>query len=202
MSYDYISLKEAAEIIGVHPSTVRSWTDKGILPAHRTAGGHRRYRRTDVELWAEHSRRGGLEPEVVFQSAIRSVRVRIAEGSLEAQGWFQKLDEDARLQYRRSAHSLFQGMITFLSSRDGEAGSEAHAIGFEYASRAHRYKLNYVEAAQAFLFFRNTMIESVVGAYRAANIPFEEILRRVHSFTDEILVSLLQTYQKQEKASP
>jgi excisionase family DNA binding protein len=201
MPYEFISLKDAAAIIGVHPSTVRSWTDKGILPAHRTAGGHRRYRRADVELWAEHARRGGLEPEAVFQSAIRSVRLRIAEGSLEAQGWFQKLDEDARLQYRKSAHSLFQGMVTFLSSPD-ETESEAHAIGFEYASRAHRYKLSYVEAAQAFLFFRNTMIESVVGAYREANIPFDDMLRRVHVFTDEILISLLQTYQKQEKPNP
>ena len=57
-----------------------------------------------------------------------------------------------------------------------------------------------MEAAQAFLFFRNTLIESVVHAYREANIPFDEMLHRMHAFTDEILISLLQTYQKLEKA--
>ena len=77
---EYISLKDAAKIIGVHPSTVRLWTDKGILPAHRTPGGHRRYKRTDVELWAEHSRRGSIQPEVIMHSAERNVRMRIAEG--------------------------------------------------------------------------------------------------------------------------
>jgi excisionase family DNA binding protein len=197
---DYISLKSAAEIIGVHPSTVRLWTDKGILPAHRTPGGHRRYKRADVELWAEHSRRGGIQPEVIMQSAVRNVRMRIAEGKLEAEGWYQKLDSDARDQYRQSAHTLFQGLMAFISSNGGDVSSESHAIGFEYASRARRYQLSYVEAAQAFLFFRNTLIESVVGAYRDANIPFDEMLHRMHAFTDDILVSLLQTYQKLEKA--
>ncbi len=199
---DFISLKGAADIIGVHPSTVRLWTDKGILPAHRTPGGHRRYRRADVELWAEHARRGGLEPEAAMQTAVRNVRVRIAEGQLEAEGWYQKLDDEARMQYRQSAHSLFQGLIAFISTAGENSGSEAHAIGFEYASRARRYELSYAEAAQAFLFFRNTLIESVVNAYREANVPFDIMLHRMHIFTDEILVSLLQTYQTLEQSNP
>lgn len=198
---EFISLKDAAAIIGVHPSTVRLWTDKGILPAHRTPGGHRRYKRVDVELWAEHARRGGLEPEAIMQSAVRNVRVRVAEGELEAERWYQKLDSDARTQYRQSAHSLFQGLMNFLSTNGENASSEAHAIGFEYASRARRYELSYAEAAQAFLFFRNTLIESVVSAYREANVPFDMMLHRMHTFTDEILVSLLQTYQTLENAA-
>jgi excisionase family DNA binding protein len=198
---DFISLKDAAKIIGVHPSTVRLWTDKGILPAHRTAGGHRRYNRADVELWAEHARRGGLEPEVIMQSAVRNVRMRIAEGKLEAEAWHQKLDEESRLQYRRSAHTLFQGLMTFISVTEPDARAGSHAIGFEYASRAHRSNLSYVEAAQAFLFFRNTVIESIIHAYREANVPFDEALHRMHAFTDEILVSLLETYQKLEKTN-
>lgn len=199
MTKEWISLKEAAAIIGVHPSTIRLWTDKGILPAQRTAGGHRRYKRADMELWAAHARRGRLEPEAIMQSAVRNVRVRIAEGQLEAEGWYQKLDDDARKQYRQSAHTLFQGLMNYLASNGQDASSETHAIGFEYASRAHRYKLSYVEAAQAFLFFRNTLIESVVHAYREVNIPFDEVLRHMHIFTDAILVSLLQTYEKLEK---
>ncbi|HUH97842.1 MAG TPA: helix-turn-helix domain-containing protein [Anaerolineales bacterium] len=202
MTKDWISLKEAAEIVGVHPSTIRLWSNKGILPVHRTPGGHRRFRRADVELWVEHVRRDSLQPEAIMQSAVRNVRVRIAEGQLQAEGWYQKLDEDARQQYRQSAHTLFQGLLSYLASSTHDSASEAHAIGFDYASRAHRCSLSYVEAAQAFLFFRNTLIESVVHAYREANVPFDEVLRRMHVFTDEILVSLLQTYQSLERAAP
>ncbi len=199
MTKEWLSLKDAAEIVGVHPSTIRLWSDKGIIPVHRTAGGHRRYRRNDVEMWAEHAHRDTLKPEIIMQSAVRKVRVRIAEGELEAEGWYQKLDNIARMQYRQSAHVLFQGLMNYLTSGGENVESEAHAIGFDYASRAHRSNLDYVEAAQAFLFFRNTLIESVVHAYREANVPFDEVLRHMHIFTDNILVSVLQTYQMLEK---
>ena len=36
---EWLSLSDAAEYLGVHPSTVRAWADKGDLPVHRTAGG-------------------------------------------------------------------------------------------------------------------------------------------------------------------
>jgi excisionase family DNA binding protein len=53
MSESWISLSEAAKILGVHTSTVRSWADQGRLPVHRTQGGHRRFRREELELCME-----------------------------------------------------------------------------------------------------------------------------------------------------
>lgn len=203
MTDEWLSLQGAANILGVHPSTVRLWSDKGILPVHRTSGGHRRYKRAEVEMWAEHARREpNVAPEMLMQSAVRNVRMRIADGRLEAEAWYQKLDEDARVQYRQSAHMLFQGLMAYLSTEGVHAASEAHAIGYEYAARARRYALSYVDATQAFLFFRNVLIESVVKVYREANVPsgksWEDMLQRMHAFTDEILVTLLQTYQTME----
>ena len=195
MTDEWLSLKGAADLLGVHPSTVRLWSNKGLLPVHLTQGGHRRYLRHEVELWREN--RQQVEPGEMMQSVIRNVRVQIAEGKLEAEAWYQKLDADARMQYRESARSLFHGLMAFIS--DGEnAAAESHAIGYEYASRARRYGLSYVEAARAFLFFRYTLIESVVSAYRKANVPSQDILYKIHTFTDEILISLLETYQKLE----
>ncbi len=200
MTDDWLTLKGAAAILGVHPSTVRAWSDKGLLPVHRTQGGHRRYRRSEVELWAEDARRPqNVGPEQLVQSAVRNVRLRIADGKLEAQGWYQKLDGEARTEYRQSAQMLFQGLMTYLGSDGGNADSQAHAIGYSYAARARRYRLNYADAAQAFLFFRNVLIESMVTVYREANVSsgksWEEMLRRMHHFTDEILISLLETLQ-------
>ena len=153
---DWLSLSAAAELLGVHPSTVRLWSDKGLLPVHRTKGGHRRYKRHEVMLWAQTSREvRSVQPEDMMQSAVRNVRVQITEGKLEAEPWYQKLDDNARMQYRQSAHSLFQGLMNYLASTNEDAATEAFAIGYEYASRARRYNLSYVDATRAFLFFRN-----------------------------------------------
>jgi len=203
---EWLSLSAAAELLGVHPSTVRLWSDKGLLPVHRTKGGHRRYKRNEVLLWAQTSREvRTVQPEDMMQSAIRNVRMQVTEGRLEAETWYQKLDEDARAQYRQSSRSLFQGLMTYLASTNEDAASEAYAVGYEYASRARRYNLSYVDAARAFMFFRNVLIESVMKVYSEANIPsgkaWEEMLHKMHTFTDQILISLLDTYQALETNS-
>lgn len=199
MTDEWLSLSDAAQVLGVHPSTVRLWSDKGILPVHKTQGGHRRYKRSEIFLWAESSLRSReIEAESLMQEVIRNVRMHISEGSLEAESWYRKLDADARAQYRLSARSLFHGLMNYAAANDEEAASEAYSIGYEYASRARRYNLSYVDAAKAFLFFRSALIESVVKVCGEAKMPASQFSRmyvKMHTFTDKILISLLQTYE-------
>ena len=207
MTEEWLSLSDAADLLGVHPSTVRIWSDKGVLPVHKTQGGHRRFKRGELLLWAESnstSRGEAPEPEGMMQEVVKNIRMQISEGGLQEETWYQKLDEDARAQYRLSARSLFQGLMTYMATNGREAESEAYAIGYEYASRARRYSLSYVDAAKAFLFFRETLVESVIKVYTEANIPARratEMYSRMHAFTDEILISLLETYRTLENAN-
>ena len=205
MTDEWLSLSDAAEVLGVHPSTVRLWSDKGVLPVHKTQGAHRRYKRSEISLWAESSQKSReIEPENMMQEVIRNVRLQISEGSLQAESWYQKLDEDARAQYRLSARSLFHGLMQYLVAAGEDAATEAYAIGYEYASRARRYNLSYVDAAKAFLFFRDTLIVSVIKVYGDAKVPSSQAAQmysKIHTFTDEILISLLQTYESLENAN-
>ncbi len=207
MTEDWLSLSDAAKLLGVHPSTVRLWSDKGILPVHKTQGGHRRYKRGEILLWAVTSstpREEAIEPDGVMQEVVKNVRMQISEGHLQAEPWYQKLDEDARAQYRLSGRSLFQGLMTYVSTNGQEAATEAYALGYEYASRARRYNLSYVDAAKAFLFFRNALVESVIKVYSESNVPSRratEMYSRIQHFTDDILISLLETYRKLEHAN-
>lgn len=205
MTDEWLSLSDAAKLLGVHPSTVRLWSDKGVLPTHKTQGGHRRYKSSEIALWAEANVKSPeIQTEHMLQEVIKNVRMQISEGRLQAEAWYQKLDDDARAQYRMSSRSLFHGLMTYLATNGVEAESEAYAIGYEYASRAHRYSLSYVDAARAFLFFRNTLIESVITVYGNANVPSgqtADMFHKMHTFTDDILISLLQTYESLERTN-
>jgi excisionase family DNA binding protein len=46
----YLNAREAAEILGVHPDTVKSWLRKGKLKGFTTGGG---YWRVSIEVLAE-----------------------------------------------------------------------------------------------------------------------------------------------------
>jgi len=53
---DWLTLGQAAKYLGMAQSTIRKWSDSGRLPAFYTPGGHRRYRRNDLDQFLE---RGG-----------------------------------------------------------------------------------------------------------------------------------------------
>ena len=52
---DWLTLGQAAKFLGVAQSTIRKWSDQGRVPAFYTPGGHRRYRRRDLEAFLERS---------------------------------------------------------------------------------------------------------------------------------------------------
>jgi len=52
---EWLTLGQAAKYLGVAQSTIRKWSDVGRVPAFYTPGGHRRYRRADLDLFLERS---------------------------------------------------------------------------------------------------------------------------------------------------
>ncbi len=58
---EWLTLGQAAKYLGVAQSTIRKWSDLGRVPAFYTPGGHRRYRRGDLDAFLESSGPGGAE---------------------------------------------------------------------------------------------------------------------------------------------
>jgi excisionase family DNA binding protein len=204
MAEEWLSLSKVASMLGVHPSTVRSWSDQGHLPAHRTQGGHRRFRRREVELWIQSHREDGLdEGHLVVQAALKNIRVKVSEGRLESEGWYEKMDEDARNQYRHSGRALLQGLLESLAAEGEYDNSEARSLGFEYASRGWRQGLTAAEASLAFLFFRNVLLDAMLTVYQESTIQtpkaWSDIFRKIYRFTDQIQITLLETYDAYQR---
>ena len=85
---DWLTLGQAARYLGVAQSTIRKWSDVGRVPAFYTPGGHRRYKRSDLEAFLERSgpgkpARGPLVLLVDDDPQVREV-VRI---NLEMEGY-------------------------------------------------------------------------------------------------------------------
>jgi excisionase family DNA binding protein len=85
---DWLTLGQAAKYLGVAQSTIRKWSDHGRVPAFYTPGGHRRYKRTDLDAFLERSgpgkpARGPLVLVVDDDPQVREV-VRV---NLELEGY-------------------------------------------------------------------------------------------------------------------
>jgi excisionase family DNA binding protein len=203
---NWLSLSEVSEILGVHPSTVRNWADQGRLPVHRTQGGHRRFRRNEIDLWMQARRANKpADTDMLLNNAFRQVRLQISDGRMADEAWYQKLDEDAIQLYRRTSRSLVLGMAANLSTDESAARSEARGMGYEYASLGRRYGLSSIEAVHAFLFFRNALLDSILTVFEAAAIEsphaWADMLRKINAFTDSIMINLLETYEVYERTN-
>jgi excisionase family DNA binding protein len=85
---EWLTLGQAAKYLGVAQSTIRKWSDLGRVPAFYTPGGHRRYRRADLDAFLERSgpgkpARGPLVLVVDDDAQVREV-VRV---NLEIEGY-------------------------------------------------------------------------------------------------------------------
>ncbi len=196
---NWLTLSDVAEMLGVHPSTVRAWADQGVLPVYRTQGGHRRFLLNEIDLWVQTSRqKKEVEPERALQDVLKRIRFKIGENQIESEKWYQKLDDDARLKYRMSGKNLMQSLTSYLSAEGEDAIAEARSLGYEYASRGRRYDLSIIDATRAFLFFRNLLLEAMIAVYLDARVSDTEswgdMLSRIHAFTDQTMLSLMETY--------
>ena len=86
---DWLTLGQAAKYLGVAQSTIRKWSDQKKLPAFYTPGGHRRYRRSDLDVFLERSGPGGTSrggPLVLIVDDDAGLR-GFVRASLELEGY-------------------------------------------------------------------------------------------------------------------
>jgi excisionase family DNA binding protein len=87
---EWLTLGGAADYLGVAQGTLRRWADQGRLPAFYTPGGHRRFRRPDLDAFLERfgpagRPRSGASVLVVSPDPDARAQLR---GALQAEGYW------------------------------------------------------------------------------------------------------------------
>ncbi len=155
---EWLSLRQVADMLGMHPATVRLWADRNELPSRRTNGGHRRFRRTDIEarLRQEAERKPHPAAQILVQSILGRVRFAFTDGTLKALPWYQHFNETAREAYRDLGRRVLELLLRALSDGNvsDELRREAIELGREYGSITCNSHVSVADAVRAFLYLR------------------------------------------------
>jgi DNA binding domain, excisionase family len=202
---EWLSLREAAELLGMHPATVRLWADRNELPSRRTSGGHRRFRRADIEARLQQVNEPKPDPASVLliQSVLGRVRFAFTDGTLDAFAWYQRFDDTARSAYRTLGRRLLDLVLRTLTpgAHIAELTEEAIALGREYGSIAAAAHVPLADAVRAFLYFQTLIDEAVlqlaeVRGSHDHDIMWIESFHKLQSITNEILPALIDATQQ------
>src|SRR5260221_11089949 len=114
---EWVSLREAADRLGMHPATIRLWADRNELPSRRTNGGHRRFRRSDIEarLRQEVEHKPRPAAQLLVQSVLGRVRFAFTDGTLNTLPWYEHFNESARDAYRSLGRRVLELLLRALT---------------------------------------------------------------------------------------
>jgi len=85
----WLTLGQAARYLGVAQSTMRKWADSNVVEVFTTPGGHRRFRRGDLDAFLERSRPQADEqrgPRILVVDDEPGIRAYV-RASLEPEGY-------------------------------------------------------------------------------------------------------------------
>ncbi|MCP4421102.1 MAG: helix-turn-helix domain-containing protein [Chloroflexi bacterium] len=204
MENEWINLSETADLLGVHPATVRAWGDKGELPMQRTPGGHRRFRRAEVEARAvtpDRSQTSGIQ--LVLQNMVGRARIELSEGALNDEHWYQCLDDSARQQLRPIGHRLLQLFLQYLTENANPQAihNAAKEIGQDYERLGRENGLSLQETTRAYLYFREFLSQTVYDMAETVGtqgpIQWGQIHQKIITITNDVLLGLIAAHEEQ-----
>src|SRR5436305_10526044 len=197
---EWLSLREAANLLGMHPASVRLWADRNEIPSRRTSGGHRRFRRTDVEARLREETQPEPAPAalLLIESVLGRVRFAFTDGTLNTFPWYQHFDATARDGYRQLGRQLLDLLLrTFNNTNKEEVTKEIVELGHAYGRITRQSYVPVADAVRAFLYFHTLVDKGILQLVElrgthSQDIPWAESLYQIQTITNELLPALIE----------
>ena len=201
----WLSLREAATLLGVHPATLRQWADRGIIPALRTPGGHRRFAREDIEAFLRQRLEGPSlvipqHSQVWMHRALETARERLVEVRRDAL-WYRAFDEETRLRKRQEGRQLFALAMQYITKPEERPHilARARSLGYRYGEDSVRFQVPLADTLRAIFFFENALLDTLEasGDFENGQSPADlRVERGIQEFIREVLYAVVQGYEE------
>jgi excisionase family DNA binding protein len=208
-SKTWLSLSEAAHILGIHFTTLRRWADAGDIECLRTPGGRRRFKTEDVLHFLQQHQQAPISnlPSVIGSGLIDHTRREIQASGSSNETWMVQFSADQKQQFRQAGSRLTALLMQF-STRPENGGAfleEGKRIAGEYGTICYQVGLSIAQTVRAFLFFQRSILDAVheTGFLGEINdAESHQLYQRASFFFDEMLMSLVGQYFLLSNISP
>ncbi len=198
---DWVGLRRAAEILGVHPATVRNWADSGKLPYRRTAGKHRRFNIHDLNEYTHAS--GDIQPmelQMIIQNALGQTRMQVGSDRLESAPWYIAMSDAGKSHLREQGRRVLEAIRRYVAAGAPEDSlSSAINLGKDYAAFLIADGLSLPQAMRGFYFFSDFVLNSILTWSELSppknSSEWSTLLRQVNTYMNAIQLSIVEYYE-------
>jgi excisionase family DNA binding protein len=148
---NYLSTAQVAEALGVGVSTVKRWVEEGLLPAAKTAGGHRKLLMADV---LDVARRNNLPVRDLARLTGAPVGRRQPDLKAVSKDLYQALRAGDADSARALVHGAYRQGVPMEELADAVVRPAMSQIGIDWATRVidvmHEHRASQVCASVLF----------------------------------------------------
>ncbi|NDJ85797.1 MAG: helix-turn-helix domain-containing protein [Chloroflexi bacterium] len=199
-SKKWLSLTQASDMLGVHPTTLRRWADNGDVPVYVTPGGHRRFLESDIADMIENRLSPHQEDaeRLWARKALSTTKQRLQTDGTQM-AWLDVFDEEQRLRQRELGQRLLELIMNHISRPvdDDSLLDEAQDIALRYAESCQSLGLTAAQCLEIVIFFRDSMSESALQLPQVASFDEDMLLRlmrKINQVFNLIQVTVVRQY--------
>lgn len=204
----WLTIEEASRLLGIGQSTLRRWSDAGKVPVYRTAGGHRRFREADLLglLRGDTRPRRRMSRKILTDLSFAAYQTETLS-RVASRPWYAAYRPEHRAELRLLGRQLVQLAFRVLSRHEDRAQlvTAGRATGARYGELSAAAKLSTVDAVEAFLAFREPVLQAIERFAEEEQIPARRVFRLltdVSHFLDEVLLATVAAHAAAESRAP